>query len=155
MTILAIILLIIIGVLLLIVEILIFPGSIVAATGGAVLLVGGVYLSYTTYGNTCGTITLISTIVLIIVTIVYSLKSKTWKSLMLNTSIDSKVETFNENEIHVGDTGITVSRMAPMGKILIKDQYIEAKSINSFIDQDKEIIVSQIINSQVIVKLKD
>jgi len=155
MTILAIILLILIGVLLLILELLVVPGAIIAATGGAILIGGGIYLSYHSYGNFWGHITLISTIILIIVTLVLTLKSKTWKKLMLHTSIDSKVETFNENQILAGDTGITVSRLAPMGKVLIKNVYVEAKSINQFIDQDKEVVVTQILNSQIIVKLKN
>ena len=155
MTILAIILLIIIGILLLIVELLVMPGSIVAATGGIVLLVGGIYLSYHSYGSLWGNITLISTIILIIATLILTLKSKTWKKLTLHTSIDSKVETFDENQILVGDTGVTVSRLAPMGKVFIKNTYVEVKSINKFIDQDKEVIVTQILNSQIIVKLKN
>jgi membrane-bound ClpP family serine protease len=155
MTILAIILLILLGILLLIVELLVIPGSIVAATGGVFLLGGGIYLSYHVYGSIWGHITLISTIVLIILTLVLSLKSKTWKNLMLHTSIDSKIETFDENQISVGDIGITISRLAPMGKVFIKNNYVEAKSINTFIDQGKEIVVSQILNSQIIVKLKN
>jgi len=155
MTILAIILLILLGILLLIVELLVIPGSIVAAAGGVCLVGSGIYLSYHEYGSLYGHITLISTIILIIITLVLTLKSKTWKNLMLHTSIDSKVETFNESQINVGDTGVTVSRLAPMGKVFIKNTYLEAKSINTFIDQGKEIVVSQILNSQIIVKLKN
>jgi len=155
MTIIAIILLIVLGILLLIVELLVIPGSIIAATGGVCLLGCGIYLSYHIYGSLWGHITLISTILLIVITLILTLKSKTWKNLMLHTSIDSKVETFDENHIKVGDTGVTVSRLAPMGKVFIKNTYLEAKSINTFIDQGKEIVVSQILNSQIIVKLKN
>ena len=155
MTLLAIILLIILGIFLLVIELLVVPGAIIAATGGVCLLGSGIYLSYHTYGTFWGNVTLLSTVVLIIVSLVYTLKSKTWKNLMLHTSIDSKVETFDEDQIKVGDFGMTISRLAPMGKVLIKDSYVEAKSINEFIDQGKEIVVSQILNSQIIVKLKN
>ena len=155
MTLFAIILLIILGIFLLVIELLVVPGSIVAATGGVCLLGCGIYLSYHSYGSLWGNVTLISTIALIILALVYTLKSKTWKNLMLHTSIDSKVETFDEEQIKEGDSGMTISRLAPMGKVMINDAYVEAKSINEFIDQGKEIVVTQILNSQIIVKLKN
>lgn len=152
MTIAGIILLIILGIILILLEFLVIPGVTIAGIGGFILLVGGVYLSYHYYGVETGNYTLAGTAVLIVASIVLALRSRTWKKLMLRSSIDSKVNVIEEDKINIGDKGVTISRLAPMGKIQVNDEYYEAKTLNDFIDPNIEIVVKKIENNIIIVK---
>ncbi len=152
MTIAAIILLIFLGIFLILLEFLVVPGVTIAGIGGLLCIGGGVYLSYSNYGYVVGNYTLGGTFVLLLVTLYFAFKSKTWKKLMLKTSIDSKVNTYEKEKIKIGDTGRTISRLAPMGKVSVNGEYIEAKSLYKFIDQDTEIEVVKVLNNKIIVK---
>ncbi|MDY0202288.1 MAG: NfeD family protein [Tenuifilaceae bacterium] len=150
-----IIILIILGLLLFVVEFLLIPGVTVAGIGGLASLLGGVIWAYSSYGNTIGHITLISTIFLTLLTIALALRSKTWKKFMLNTNIEGSVEDPEVKiDIKLGDEGISVSRLSPMGKVRINDVVMEAKSAGEYIDSREEIIVIKIEGSKPIVKLK-
>ena len=61
------------------------------------------------------------------------------------------METPSQN-ISLGARGMTISRLSPMGKVLIAGKEYEAKSIDAYIDQRKEIEVVGFENFTVIVK---
>jgi len=82
------------------------------------------------------------------------LRSKTWRKLALKESVDSTIDSFEGYIPKVGDTGITVSRLAPMGKVQINNYEFEARSQNSYIDENSEIEVIAVESNKVIVKLK-
>lgn len=153
MSILAIILIIVLGILLFVVEFLLIPGVTIAGIGGAVLMGIAVYMSYKTHGNTVGNYTLIATLILTIGGFAYALRAKTWKRLALNKDIDGRVEVGLENEtIKVGDKGESITRMAPVGKVLINGLVVEGKSQRGFLDQHTPIEVIKVLNTQVIIK---
>lgn len=153
MSILAIILLILLGIFLFIVEFLLVPGITIAGIGGAILMGVAVYFAYTAHGNTVGNYTLVATLILTVGGGAYVLRAKTWKRLMLHKDIDSKVEVgLEEDKIKVGDRGECISRMAPVGKVLINGIIVEGKSQRGFLDQHTPVEVIKILNTQVIVK---
>lgn len=153
MSILAIILLIVLGILLFVVEFLLIPGVTIAGIGGAVLMGIAVYMSYKTHGNTVGNYTLIATLILTIGGFAYALRAKTWKRLALNKDIDGRVEVGLEKEtIKVGDRGESITRMAPVGKVLINGLVVEGKSQRGFLDQHTPVEVLKVLNTQVIIK---
>lgn len=155
MTITIICLLVVIGLFLILLEFLVVPGVTVAGIGGLVMIAGAVYVSYDNYGNEVGNYSLLAAFIIILVVIYFALRSRTWKRLMLRTSVDSKSNEIEPDKVKVGDEGITISRLAPMGKVMVNDEYYEAKSLNQFIDQNKEIIVTKVLNTNIIVKLKN
>ncbi len=144
--------LIIVGLLFLILEVLVVPGTTVVGVVGFILMAIGIWQTYIAYGSTTGHIVLAGTLVLSLGALGLSLRSKTWKRAMLNAEIDSKVNTYDESEIKVGDGGITVGRLVPMGKALINDQYFEVRSMGEFIDEQTEIIVVKIEFNKIYVK---
>jgi len=150
----AVIILIALGILLILLEFLVIPGTTIAGIGGLLFMAGGIYVSYTYLGSTAGHYTLLGTLLFVIISVYYVLKSKTWKKMMLKTSIDSKVDSVDEEVVKAGDTGITVTRLNPVGKVRINDIYFEAKSLDKFIDHDAEVEVVKILKTQIIVKLK-
>jgi len=99
-------------------------------------------------------ITLGGSVVLSVVFLMLVLKSKTWKKLTLKSEIDSKVNVIDESQVKVGDTGLTVSRLAPAGKAMFKNDYFEVHTQGEFIDPDTEIIVTKVDFNKIYVKLK-
>lgn len=153
MSIIAIILLIVLGIFLFIVEFLLVPGVTIAGIGGAILMGVAVYMAYTTHGNTAGNYTLVATLILTVGIGAYALRAKTWKRLMLHKDIDSKVEVGLEGgAIKVGDRGESITRMAPVGKVMINGIVVEGKSQRGFLDQHTPVEVIKVKNTQVIVK---
>ena len=148
-----IITIILIGILGLVLEFLVVPGGIVGVISGLVIA-GGIGMAYYKYGVLAGNITLIVTVVGILVGIFFLLRSRTWKKLMLNTQIDSKVNEVDEAKIKVGSVGITVSRLAPGGKACFDDEVAEVFSAHDFIDENQEVIVLKIEGNKITVKLK-
>ncbi|NCO53857.1 MAG: hypothetical protein COS14_09035 [Bacteroidetes bacterium CG02_land_8_20_14_3_00_31_25] len=147
----AIIIFFILGIILTIIEIVIIPGSTVAGVGALIMFAFGIYFSYSTYGTQIGNYVLVGTILFLIIAIVFALRANTWKKFMLNTNVDGVANTI-ETDIKIGDTGITVARLNPMGKVLVNNEYYEAKTINEMIDPDTEIIVVKITGNTLIVK---
>ena len=152
MTYTAIILLLALGVILLLLEFLVIPGTTIAGIGGLLCLGGGVYMSYNNFGTTIGNYTLLGTVLFLVFSVYYMLKSKTWKKLSLNTYIDSKVDIVDETKVKAGDKGKTITRCNPVGKALVNNEQFEAKSLGSFIDHDTEIEVIKVIRNQIVIK---
>jgi len=147
-----IILLILIGLIFLVLEILVIPGATVVGILGFALVLLGVIQSYLVYGSMAGHITLVATIIATFITIYYTLKSKTWNKAMLKDEIKGKVNELDPG-IKVGDTGKSISRLAPTGKALIKGILLEVQSMEGFIDHERDIIISKIEDNKVFVNL--
>ena len=153
MSVAAIILLIALGIFLFVVEFLLIPGVTIAGIGGAALMAIAVYSAYKTHGSAVGNYTLMATLVFSIGGFAYALRAKTWKRLALSKNLEGKVEVGLENEtVKVGDRGETLTRMAPIGKVLINDIIVEGKSQVGFLDQKTPVEVIKVLNTQIIVK---
>ena len=153
MSVLAIILLILLGIFLFLVEFLLVPGITIAGLGGAVLMGIAVYMAYKTHGNAIGTYTLLGTLVFTLITIIFALRARTWRRFMLSKDIDGKVEVgLEQGKIKVGDVGESITRMNPVGKVMINNMIVEGKSIAGFVDQHVKIEIIKVLNTQVIVK---
>jgi membrane-bound ClpP family serine protease len=151
-----IIVLIVLGLFLFVVEFLLVPGITVAGIGGVACLIGGIFWAYSDHGNMVGHITLISTLAATFFTIAIALRAKTWKRFMLDTNVSGGIVILeNEKLIKPGDSGTTISRLTPMGKVRVNNIVIEAKSTGAFIDPKTEIIVIKFEGSKIIVKPKN
>jgi membrane-bound ClpP family serine protease len=116
--------------------------------------VAGIIMAYRNYGTEAGHFILLGTIVLAILMFVVSFKSGTWNRLMLKSTIKGQVETVNETTINPGDTGVTITRLNPIGKVKVNDQIIEGKCPGQFVDPGTEIIVKEVHKTYIIVKQK-
>ena len=148
----AIIFLIVLGIILFYVEFLIIPGVTIAGIAGTILIIVGVYFGYKEYGSPGGHYILGSTAIISIFSVVIMLRSKTWEKIALRSKIEGKTSTSLDSEINIGDTGETVTRLNPYGKVLINNKFYEAKSSSSYIDPKIKIEVKKIDRSHLIVK---
>ena len=152
MTIFVIILLILLGLLLLLLEFAVIPGITIAGIGGFLLLGASVYIAFVKYGTLAGFITLAVVLIVSPLMIYYFFKSRAGKKMMLDTQIDGKVETFASDKIKPDDTGITIGRLAPTGKVRINGETLEGQSSGSFINPKTEIKVIKVLSNKVIVE---
>jgi len=147
----AIIIFIVLGILLTVIEVVIVPGSTVAGIGALIMFGLGIYFSYSTYGTQIGNYVLAGTLFFIVVVLIFALKANTWKRFMLETNVDGVANVIT-TDIKTGDKGITVARLNPIGKVLVGDEYYEAKTINNIIDPNVEIVIVKIEGNTLIVK---
>ncbi len=151
---LVIVTLIVIGMVFLLLEILVVPGATVVGIVGVAMMIGGVYLSYHHFEAQTGHLTLAAAIVFIVVSIGVALKSKTWKKMMLNEEVLGKVNIIEQDIVKKGDEGITISRLNPMGKALINEEYYEVSSKDDYIKENSPIVVAKVEGNKIIVKQK-
>lgn len=148
-----IIILIVLGILLFVIEFLLVPGVTIAGIGGLILTVFGVYKAFNEYGSSVGVWVLIGTIIVSVFVIAMSLRARTWSRLMLKTDINGTVgKDLTVDQVKSGDLGTTLTRLAPMGKILINDLVREAKSTEGYIDEHTEIEIVSVEGTRISVK---
>jgi len=148
-----IIFLMLVAIVLLLAEIFLLPGITIACIGSAVFAIGGTVYAYSIDATT-GHITIVSTVLVFAIAFLWLMRSKSFNKVALNTDVDSKLTSSRELGIEPGDEGITLSRLAPIGKADIKGITVEAKSTGEFIDEDSEIVVVSVEGYNVIVEEK-
>ena len=147
-----IIALVLIGVLLLVAELVLLPGISVAGVGALLAFGVAIFCAIFEYRVLWGVVTLTVTVVLAVIAVFVSLRSNTWQRLSLKTTIDSaSTPTPQQNNIRMGQVGITLTRLAPMGKVRIGEVTVEAKAVDDFIDPKQPVEVIGFDNTVVIV----
>lgn len=152
MTLFAIVLLILLGLVLLLIEFAVIPGVTIAGIGGFLLLAASVYIAFTEMGTVAGFITLAVVLIASPIMIYYFFTSRSGKKMILDSEIDGKLENFNHDKIKVGDTGKTIGRLAPIGKIKVNGEVVEAQSTGAFIDHQTDIRILKIQLNKIIVE---
>ncbi|MBK6963613.1 MAG: hypothetical protein IPH20_06585 [Bacteroidales bacterium] len=149
-----IIILIIAGLLFVLLEVLVIPGTTVVGIAGFALIVFAVWEGYHVFGSPTGHFIMAGTVFLTILAVVLAFKSNTWNKLMLKTEISGKVNEIDTEKIHEGDVGKAVSRITPAGKAVFNNEFFEVHTNGDFIDQEMEVVVTQIVDNKIFVKLK-
>jgi len=150
-----IITIIVLGILLILLEFFVVPGVTVAGVGGLILLILGIYFSYSNYGVTTGNTILLATFGAIGLIFYVAYRTGAWKKITLSTEVKSKSKPDVKLNVKIGDIGKTISRLAPMGTVMINNDLFEASSKGVFIDEDTEIEIIRIKNNKIIVKPKN
>ncbi|MBM3420704.1 MAG: hypothetical protein FJY11_06175 [Bacteroidetes bacterium] len=145
---------IVLGILLFVVEFMLIPGITIAGIAGAIFVIGGIILSFVEHGTTAGLIVMSGTALTLVVVVTLMLRAGTWKKLMLSTTLDSKVDLVHKEEgkVKAGDTGETVTRLNPMGKVRVHGDFYEARALDILIDQRTPVEVVEVENNRLIVK---
>ncbi len=145
-----IIILIIIGLVALLLEFIAIPGGIVGVLGG-MCVIGSIIIAYSEYGVTAGHITLVSTLIALILMSIFFLRSKSWKRMTLDTTIDSKVNE-DANRVSVGMEGICITKLSLSGNAKFGDNIVEVTSEHGYINENTSIIITKIEGNKIIVK---
>ncbi len=147
-----IIILILLAMLFLVAELVLLPG--VTLSGILSLICGGVaiYLGFLNFGPTIGWILVATEIVLMLLTIILSLRSNTWQRLALKQEVGSSASEPIEEQVALGTRGRTLSRLSPMGTVEIEGKIYEAKLLSGYVDPQCEVEVIGYENSHILVK---
>ena len=141
-----------IGVVFFLIELFFIPGLSIAGIAGFLAVAGAVFYAYAFIGATAGHLTLVGSLALIGISVWLFLRSNMLDKMSLKTDIDGKMEPLKGLDVKVGDTGTAVSRLAPMGKVKINGNIIEAKTSDDFIDQDEKIVIREVFSTNVLVE---
>jgi membrane-bound ClpP family serine protease len=145
-------LLLILGAFFLVAELVFLPGVILGATLSLASYGGAVYMGFAKYGLVGGFVTIAIVLLLSLLVTVLSLRAKTWQRFALKDNLDSTSGSLPSNELKVGDAGIAISRLSPMGKVEINGKSYEAKSVDAYIDPKINVQVVGFENFTVIVR---
>jgi membrane-bound ClpP family serine protease len=135
---------------LILVEIFLLPGITLAGIGGFLFAAGGVICAYD-LSVTAGHVTLITSVLLFATAFFSLLRAKSFGRVALHTDIDSRLPSTRDLGIRPGESGVTLSRLAPRGKAKINGLIVEAASTGDFIDEDTPITVLRVESHNVIV----
>jgi membrane-bound ClpP family serine protease len=147
-----VVILCLVGVLLILAEIFLIPGITVAVVAGIGASIGGICYAFSCLGVVAGIVALFSVLLAIGIACIFLVKSKAMNNIALTTDIDSTITTGNTLNVEVGDEGITLSRMNPIGKVKVRNTIMEGKSIDDYIEEKTPIVVTGVSPSQLIVK---
>lgn len=150
-----IVLLIILGMLFLVAELLLFPGLSIGGILAMACYGGAIWYAFDALGVTAGIWTIVAVALLSLLSLIFSLRAKTWQRLALKQEIDSVSMPNPESEVAIGAVGVSISRLSPMGKVEVNGKTFEAKSADVFIDQRSNVEVVGFDNFTLIVRKID
>lgn len=150
-----IVLLVLLGILFLLAELLLLPGVSIGGVLAMVCYGGAIWYAFDSLSVMAGIWTIVVVVVVSLISLAFSLRAKTWNRFALKQNIDSTSMPHPEDEVAVDATGVTVSRLAPMGKVNIAGKIYEAKSEDAYIDQKQSVEVVGFENFSVIVRKID
>ena len=134
-------------------EIFMLPGITVAGVGGFIFAAGGLIYAYSV-DTLAGNMTLAVSLLVFAATFVWLLRSKSFSRVALKTDVDSRLVSSRDLGIIPGDEGLTLSRLAPIGKARINGIMVEAKSMDELIDENTPVEVVRVDSNNIIVKRK-
>ena len=118
MTMFYIVLLIVLGLLFLVAELVLLPGVSIGAILALVCYGSSIYLAFRDYGTVAGVVVILAILLLSLVATIISLRAKTWQRFSLKQRVDSSsMPSTPDQELQVGDRGMTLSRLSPMGTV--------------------------------------
>lgn len=131
------------AIILLIAEVFFIPGITLAGIAGTLCAGGGIWYAYS-LDMTIGHITVLSSIIGFVAVFWFFVRSRSFKIMELNADISSKVTSNLEQGISVGEKGVTVSRLASVGKARFNRTIVEVKAENGWIDENTPVLVTRI-----------
>lgn len=144
------VILLVFGVIFLLLEIFVFPGLGVTGVVGLISLILGVIIAFN-QSTEAGMYTLGGVLVSVSVLIYISIKTDTLSTMALSKNIDSKVEMNEMTKLKIGEEGVTVSRLAPMGKARFGNVYSEVSSWEGYIEENTPVRIEKFIDNTIFV----
>ncbi|MEG0725745.1 MAG: NfeD family protein [Mucinivorans sp.] len=146
-----IILLVAVGLLLYFAELVLLPGITLAAVGSFCALAGASIWAFADYDTTFGWWILCSSIIGVGLITAIFLRPKTWKKYSLHTEIRESIGVALNERYKIGDRATALTRLAPMGNVLIDGATVEAKTRGGYLDAGSEVEIIGFENQSLVV----
>ncbi|WP_420316702.1 NfeD family protein [Ekhidna sp.] len=144
--------LMLLGTFLIVAEIIFVPGTTVVGILGFIFSAYCIYLGYDYFGPTIGTLILLGGLVLNVIALVIAFKGRSWERFSLKGTMTGKYNDDYKFDLNIGDKGMTISSLKPVGKALFEDREIEVRSNGGYINENVEIEVLRIESSKIFVQ---
>ena len=126
--------LIILGIFLIVAEIIFVPGTTVVGILVLAAMITGFYFGFDYFGAETGwwilTLSMVSSTVILVVTF----RQRSWERFALKTTNKSKFNEHLVESLKIGDEGVTVSALRPIGKADFNDKEYEVKSLGNYLN---------------------
>ena len=140
------------AVILFLVELFVIPGISVAGFAALGCIIYANYYAFANLGTGAGFITLVVSGVACIGSLVWFMRSKTLDKIALKKDITSKIDKSAAEKVKVGDTGITITRLAQIGNAEINGNIIEVKTLEGLLNEKTPVIVTRITDGIIYVE---
>lgn len=147
-----VVLFMLLGVIFLLLELFIIPGVSIGGIAGILFVVASVCYAFITLGATAGFITLLCGVAAMGVAIWIFMRSRTLDRMSLNAEVTSTVDAPKNTQVSVGQRGVSVSRLAPIGTARFDDKTLEVKSLDGLIDPNTEVEVAEVNGETIAVR---
>jgi membrane-bound ClpP family serine protease len=152
MTLTIVLAIILLGILLIFLEVILIPGISVAGIVGSILTFGGIVAAFYYHGMTVGLLSLAVSGLAIGVAWFILLKTGASNWMANHEVIEGKGILSKSKQVEVGDTGVTTSRLNPIGNAEINGNLVEVTCQMGFVEQDKQISVVETSPNSILVK---
>jgi len=132
------------GIVFLLLELFIIPGVSIGGIAGIAFVVASIWYAFATLSATAGFVTLACGVLAMGVAIWIFVRSRTLDRMSLNTEVSGTVDVPKDTQVSVGQRGVTVSRLAPIGTARFGDKTLEVKSLDGLIDPNTEVEVVEV-----------
>lgn len=132
------------GIVFLLLELFIIPGVSIGGIAGIAFVVASIWYAFSTLSATAGFATLACGVLAMGVAIWIFVRSRTLDRMSLNTEVSGTVDAPKDTQVSVGQRGVTVSRLAPIGTARFGDKTLEVKSLDGLIDPNTEVEVVEV-----------
>ncbi len=150
MTIFIIAALLVVGFIFLAVEFFLVPGFSIPGISGLALIGYGIYKASIEYGSSGALITVLSSVVVTIILIRVSLKSRMVHNIALDYNQTGTTAVDDYSDL-MGKTGKALSTLRPTGTAVIDDKQYSVVTDGEFIEANSDIIVSKIDGTRIVV----
>lgn len=144
--------LLVLGLALIIIEIVFVPGTTIVGIIGVIFAGAGILITFRQYGSESGYYLLLGSSVVTAVALYFSFRSNSWSRFANNSAVKSKVNEGLTETLQLGDEGVTLSTLKPMGTVRFKSGQFEVKSLGDYVDVGTKVRIVHIESNQIIVK---
>lgn len=140
------------AVVLLALELFILPGLTLAGVASAILYFFGIYFAFAELGYTEGIFTIIASLLSVILTIRWFMKSKRLEEYALKETIADPINVAEKLNLQVGQQGITLTRLSLVGNASFNGLPVEVYSTEGLIEEQTPIEIVRIEKATIYVK---
>jgi membrane-bound ClpP family serine protease len=144
--------LLLIGLALIVIEVIFVPGTTLVGIIGVIFAGAGVIISYRYFGSEVGLYITLGMSAVTAFALFYSFRSKAWTRFANNSVMKSRVNEGLNALLQVGDEGVTISTLKPMGKVQFASGEFEVKTLGDYVDVGTKVKIVHLESNQIIVK---
>lgn len=140
------------GILLVVVEIIFIPGTTVVGFMGGAMSIYAIVKSYIAYEPFIGHLFLGGTLLGLGILFFLCLHYEVWNKVAITSTSEGKAFNDLNLEVSIGDEGISISDLRPVGKAEIKNKHYEVQTLGEYCPHGKALVVIEVNAHKIIVQ---